>query len=511
MHPITEIGVEGFLIATKWQVCIKISKQPIDFKTIDSAVAFLENMKIPMICYIHEAGHFAFHQFRDLIHDFTPIKIIKDKIAAFKINNIEFRDSSLILPIDIEKYNKEKSPTCTALAKIIAKFESRVGRHLTISGAGRAEWRKIAKRKMPQSSALFYKIFRDWYHGGRTEVFQTGKLQGKWEIYDINSAYPSAMNSMHPIGTHPIATHDRAEILNALYQDNSLPFFVKINAEPKGAFPVVIWKSKHVKSLFFPCAGPPGDFYITSHELRAALDLKIYHIDEIQIKKAIVFDDYTTFQTYVKKWSDVKKNARTLGDQSIVIIAKLMLNSLYGGFAINPDNFRDYMVAPTDDQEGLHLEGWTAKTGGWGNHRCIYERIPDTINRHINVATSASITGQVRATMLRAIHNADTVVYCDTDSIFCRKPGNLKIGNDIGEWKLEAIADKLTIAAPKMYSARLSDGTTKTASKGVNLTGAEIERIAAGHSVNHTLKRQTQGVTGEAYYIKREIKGKKGR
>ena len=506
MECIATIGDDGFMQPVKWLLYAGTKKPPVCFSNLSTAVQTLTETGRSLLIYIHNAGKFSFHQFRDLIPDYTEIKIIKDKIASFKIGEIEFRDSSLILPVEIPNNNPE-IPALIPLFRLIADFESIAGRHLTISGAGRADWRKLARRRMPQSTRLYYKQLREFYHGGRTEAYQTGELKGKWEIYDINSAYPAAMMFYHPIGTHPITVHDRAEIIDALYCPKSMPFMLSITAEPKGAFPVALWTGGR-KSLYFPRDGKPHDFQITSHELIAALELEIYELEEISFNYAIVFDEYTTFQTYVKKWGAIKIKARKEKQLGIEITAKLMLNSLYGGFAINPDNFRDYIVAPTIEQGGLLAEGWTAKQGGFGDYRCIYERQPDTVNRHINVATSASITGQVRADMLRAIHGADEVAYCDTDSIFCRAPGNLKIGAETGEWKLEGVADKLTIAAPKMYAAKLTTGKTKMASKGVNLTAAEITRIARGGRVTHELQHQSQGITGKPYYITRKI-GKK--
>jgi len=94
------------------------------------------------------------------------------------------------------------------------------------------------------------------------------------------------------------------------------------------------------------------------------------------------------------------------------------------------------------------------------------------------VATAVSITGFVRAYLLRAIHSVENPLYCDTDSLFYTGKSKLKIGKELGEWDLEAEGYKMAIAGKKLYCLWKNDGKTKIASKGVKLPEKEIENIA---------------------------------
>ena len=125
--------------------------------------------------------------------------------------------------------------------------------------------------------------------------------------------------------------------------------------------------------------------------------------------------------------------------------------------------------------------------------------------RYYNVATAASITGWVRSFMWRSLNEVERPVYCDTDSIICADTGSLRLGDGLGEWDLEGVADRVSIAGKKVYCARLVDGTTKTACKGARISADAIERVARGGSVTYRSEAPTFSLTRGTNFVTREI------
>ena len=217
--------------------------------------------------------------------------------------------------------------------------------------------------------------------------------------------------------------------------------------------------------------------------------------------------------------------------------AKLFLNSSYGRFGLNARDFRDvqltaYLEEPEENEKlramvkkvvkkrhagirGESLEEkcadlWKGLSGKWELANSfddigvsIWEKeVPIRSNSFFNVATAASVTGCVRAFMLESLSKVRNPVYCDTDSIICEDAGELKLGLELGEWKLECIteADGVHIAGKKLYALKVTepywkkedrlekdDRKWKLASKGVRLSPSEIVRCAAGEEITSTL------------------------
>jgi hypothetical protein len=132
----------------------------------------------------------------------------------------------------------------------------------------------------------------------------------------------------------------------------------------------------------------------------------------------------------------------------------------------------------------------------------------------LNVATAASITGQVRAKLWRAICDCDTPIYCDTDSIMC-KGADFPISKELGEWKDEGTAHDLWIAGKKLYVARGDFGTDKRtgkrlkekiASKGCKLTAKQIIDVVSGKTVTYHPDAPTYSMHHKPVFIDRNIK-----
>lgn len=467
--------------------------------------------------YAHNGGKFDFHYLLEdipgtALHD---IKLIKSRIAVVRAGLAEFRDSWLLVPtalrafakvdIDYRKLEKNvrdrhreeilrylRSDTENLLAYIQAMIAEN-GFGLTIAGRTFAQLKEKFDMKPPRTSERYDARFRRFYFGGRVEFFKLGVLPGPWQMVDINSAYPRAMKEEHPFDPH-FETRDRLP----RRREELRACFALVDATSKGALPVRLESG----GVEFPHTR--GKFFATGWEIEAGRDLGLLEIHET--RKVYYFTGRKSFSRYVDYYYRARLEAKARGDRTADLLNKLVLNSLYGRFALNPREFNDVKLFPTgkspDDKEGweiaLEMENglslWRRKHELRGND-------------FFNVATAASITGWVRAYMLRALHAVREPIYCDTDSIVCRDLGKLAIGGELGEWKVEAQdAPQMAIAGKKLYALKLADGKFKTAAKGVRLSPQDIIAVARGEARKFKFESPNFSLISPVGFVERTVR-----
>lgn len=454
------------------------------FHSTEGFVDFIENCD-PCYCFAHNGGKFDYHFMLDFIPSGQEIKIINGRLSEFRIGNVTFRDSFNILPVplaalqkDVFDYTKLEADVrhkhmpeiieylkndCVYLHDAVSEFIGKYDNKLTLAGAAMNQWKKFHK-EIPRTHGDYYERFSPYYYGGRVEPFKTGIFDGDFKVYDINSAYPTMMKSkFHPYGSK--------------YKETTRPFdselpaaMLTIECDSFGALPL-----RGKNGLSFPHAR--NEFKCTGHEFIAGLETGT--IKNPSIKHAYVFFDLIQFDEYVDHFYELKKVAGAAGDNAGYLHAKLFLNSLYGKWATNPDNYSAYILG----RHGDSLPAGYSYGNVIGDTQIFCRDLEDNEKFFYNLATSASITGAVRAYLWESICSVDEPLYCDTDSIICSDGDSLSLGSDLGQWDIEGECDRVAIAGKKLYSCRLKNGQYKTASKGVKLTPKEIERVAKGEKV----------------------------
>jgi hypothetical protein len=373
--------------------------------------AYLESLKEPHYIYFHNGGKFDFFFLPWPLQD--PVKIINGRIVSAKIGKHTLRDSFAILPfalaaykktdIDYEKFRTENREAnkneimayhrddLINLHELVGGFIERFGIRLTVAGTAIKELLSI--HPVERKGESHDEKFRKYYHGGRVEPFARGSIAGNWIVYDVNSMYPFAMaNFNHPIGRDYEFTTDRGRCLRS---DGA--GFATFTATSKGAFP-----SKHpiTGKLEFPHGRQ--EFSCTLHEMRAAEELGIAEIESVA--SAYISRQSGNFAEYVRVWSEEKRQAKAQGDKRSELFAKLMLNSAYGKFGANPENYFDYtFLLASDPWPGYPWE--IGEDYGW----LIIAKKPSQFREtsYFDVATAASITGAARSMLLRAIHKCN--------------------------------------------------------------------------------------------------------
>ncbi len=487
------------------------------------------------IVYAHNGGKFDFHYLLPWLEKYDDVTIINGRLAKVNLGLAELRDSVCILPVALSAYKKDDidyglfepgvrdkpanrakiskylHDDCQYLYEMVSAYRARFGDSLTLAGSAMAEWGRISKSAAiapaEQTDKEFYDAFAPYYYGGRVECFESGVIDTDFSVYDINSAYPYAMRYHdHPYGAD-------YEVIDGYAADAD---FYRLRCVSAGALPYRGLGGEDGKSfgLRFPRDDTRREYTITRWELDAAKATRT--IRQCEVLESLRFSRRVNFAPYIDQFWREREAAKASGDVLGGLFAKLIMNSLYGKWAANPDNYREYRIHTREDGALLcdpksdYEYNFAGELGPWllGD-----KPLPAHKMRYYNVATGASITGYVRAMLWRAIHSSEGVIYCDTDSIAVRRAGAaVSLGERLGQWKHEGDFDRAGIAGKKLYIFRgKSDGaghrSYKTASKGVRLTAAELWRVARGGEVEYESETPTFSAHKAVSFVNRTIRG----
>lgn len=462
---------------------------------VQQMVDWLLKLPTGQIIYAHNGGRFDFFYF--LKHIEKSLRIVNNRIIQAFLGKHELRDSFAIMPFPLETYrkteidyNKFKRPVrekhkqeiiaylkddCVDLHTLCVAFHNEFSDNLTIGSAALKQLRKF--HKFDSGNGEYDgKLRTQFYFGGRNQCFKTGVIDTPVKIYDVNSMYPHVMDSfLHPVSTGIYRKSTKITDETA---------FVICKGTNFGAFPI----RQDDNSLDF--TQTRGTFYTTIHEFLASQDTKMFRCDKII--ETLAFKRRESFSDFVHHFYNARAVAKQNNDKIRTIFYKFVLNSAYGKFAQNPENYAEWYITelgelppqfhkckPSCDPECRQL--WTPAF--MCDDYLIWSR-PLIELRYYNVATGASITGAARAVLMRGIAKARNPLYCDTDSIICSSLDAEISESKLGAWKLESEGTRAAICGKKLYAIYDSSGVCiKKAHKGAKLNGDQILSIARGAEV----------------------------
>lgn len=517
-----------------------------------------------ILVYAHNGGKFDFHFVLRFVldifnHEDVDVTSIGARIVAIKTPLFELRDSYSIIPrplkafgdkkeIDIQKLradvrdaNREEiiaylKQDCVALYDGLTEFFKRYGCKLTLASTAFEVGKKQFGVEAERTNINYDEQFRKFYFAGRVQFWSLGKHgetdgNGRFNICDINSAFPWAMLQEHWFG----GSGDYVRRDKPPKQDKEQCFY-EVTCDSDGALP---WRETN-GGVSFPIF-TQRRIGVTGWELFAALELGLVrNVEYHTVYQPKVFQH---FREYVNHFYALKKNAANVWDREF---AKLFLNSYYGKFALNPREFRDIKITlwgefpeakrievrkelaalrvkQRDAGKLEHVERdiwrepetkFVYEFAGKGEVFKLlnYEHSYDDLERGLsfwqvpsndteskkpmsfyNVATAASITGCVRAFLMRSLAACKGVLYCDTDSIIAADTNALSLGDELGQWKLEKTCDAVWIGGKKLYCAHSSKAEDKgkkaeykTASKGVRLSVPDLISVCEGEERSYS-------------------------
>lgn len=514
----------------------------LDFFTFDTTEEFVEFVKGKnIIIYAHNGGKFDFmYLLPFLVHDGVEVKaqIINGRIVSMPLGKATLIDSFAAVPqslgsikkdeIEYWKLEKDKREQfrgeiinylrgdCLYLHQLMVAYRENAGTKKTIASNALAHAKKLGINP-GSTNHRFDKNYRPFYFGGRTQCFQRGTHRNI-RVIDLKSSYPRAMMETHPSGEFM----HRLGSLDGMSKEEIQRSFIVLECFSSGAFPL---RKTTAQGLDFPIKH--DTFHVTGWEYIAAKELGLIADEKILSVRAP--EATITFAPYVEHWFNYKEAHSKKEDGKLIdpinyTIGKIMMNSLYGKLAQNPERYHDYKIEPIGsalpckkpmiNKRGFcdvcdfaeYEHGWLLECTYEGKefhsrpslwkfqyrHGIEWESKP----LYKNVATGASITGYARAALLYGIHSigAENVIYCDTDSLVIPASADcsgLDMSGKIGSWAVEIEnAPVGHFAGKKLYAIDLDNKAKctcteikgckrhKVVTKGGRLTMAGMKNLA---------------------------------
>lgn len=387
----------------------------------------------------------------------------------FKVELLKYLENDVKILYDIiNQYSKEiydqyniNITSCTTLASLSNKiyFTNYYSQNFNI-------------RKINGKLADF---IRESYKGGAVnfyeEIFQDGYL------LDINSSYPKAMLDFLPIGIGKYTDQKDLSKIFGFVEAEITTFLEKRS---------IVGITNDKGELIFPVGTFKGVYF--SEEVK---ELQKYDPNsQIKIIQGVKFDRsdkiFNEFITVL-----YEKKSKSTGIQKL--IAKLLLNSLYGKFGMN-EIVTETVICSTEELEKLDQTKnikWVINLDN-NMHIVTYNKFMDILSykqneqlnlnkrykHQSNIAIASAITaiGRIQLNLLMQNYGLK-IYYHDTDSIICDKlPPNELINNEIGGLKIEHKIIKGMIVGKKIYYLLCIDknGNTYEVKKAKGIGGKEM-------------------------------------
>ena len=291
---------------------------------------------------------------------------------------------------------------------------------------------------------------RKSYKGGFTYLnpIYADKDIGKGNVLDVNSLYPSRMYFCElPYG-------EGKYFYGEYVFDKDYPLYIiNLRCEfklKKGKLPIIQLKNdfRFMPTEYIESSGDDAiDLCLTNVDYE--LFKEHYNLYNVEYYGGWKFKQSNKlFREYIDKWMKIKVNASKEGNKTMRTWAKIMLNSLYGKFALNPICARKSPYIGKDKR--LHF-----KTLEKEEREPLYLPVGAFITayaRRFTIETSQ----MVRDYSLKK-YGKDMYIYSDTDSIHTLLPYDdiIKIidvdDNELGKWKHESEFTRARFIRAKTY------------------------------------------------------------
>lgn len=309
------------------------------------------------------------------------------------------------------------------------------------------------------------------YCGGRTEPFRRGLFKNI-AVYDFNSLYPSVMKEKQ--FPNPKSSKYTRRIQKEHIKKYEGVVYAKVY-QPETFIPILPKRIEDengkTKKLLFPTGVFWG--YFTFAEIREAQ--KHTNLKILKLMEGVY---YTQTKDYFSKYvTDKYKERMRLKKEgnSMQLMSKLMSNSLYGKFG---EKYKENSKIIHEDKIGKKIiESYISivQTEQKGYYRVIMEGV---VKEHSFPIWSAYIASYARIKLHRAMRkHQNSLLYCDTDSIFISDKEKVKTSDKLGDLGFEYKTKKCLIVRPKVYAV-----DTKIKAKGVQkkLAWNEFVKLLSG-------------------------------
>lgn len=291
----------------------------------------------------------------------------------------------------------------------------------------------------PQLDLDVDRFCRRAYKGGWTYLnpYYCDIELGDGQVYDVNSMYPWAMKNCNMPWGDPVYYEGEPE------PNDEFPLFIHcFKCKFKlmnGAYPnIQIKGSFRFMETEYLTSSNDEDVILTVTNIDYKLINETYYLWDIEHYGGYKFRSVDgMFSEYIDRWYEEKNRFKKEGNLPRALIAKLMLNSLYGKFGSNPEKRSKYPYL--DEEEDI----------------VKYELGLPEIGKTSYVPVAAFITSYCRNKIIRAaIACGDNFVYADTDSVHIIGLEAPMIEIDeykLGAFKLESVFTRAKFHRAKCY------------------------------------------------------------
>lgn len=334
-------------------------------------------------------------------------------------------------------------------------------------------------------------FIRRAYYGGHVDVYKP--YGNNLFYYDVNSLYPFIMKT-YPMPSGPPVWQNK---LAGLDLENLYGFIEAYVVCPKCIErPFLPYKDAY-GTIIFPTGKFTGVYF--SEELKFAKRLG-YEI--IPLRGYLFEKKPSPFKGIIEDLYESRLDAKKKGDDAMSYIYKILMNSLYGRFGINPESTvteickedRYKALLKKDNFESAEEINDSYYMVKYINNSSFAEDDDWKAPKMSAVHLAAAITACARIHMYPHISRPDCI-YTDTDSIVLGSPlsEDLISSSEIGLYKLEYKVKKGIFIAPKSYMLKCEDGTTIIKHKGVAkdmVTAEWFERLYADPTLVEELTKE---------------------
>jgi DNA polymerase family B len=357
---------------------------------------------------------------------------------------------------------------------IFSHFKINIHTHLTLPSLAMNIYRStfMPKDKIYQLGGNVESDIRQSYTGGAVDVYIPhnrvstffGNVKTKFKqlfYYDVNSLYPFIMcYTPMPVGK-PIAFYGNIRTTDP----NAYGFFYcKITSPDNLEHPILQRRIKTCDGLRTVAGLGSWTGWIYSLEMDNAMNYGY----TFEILKGYQFEKGSIFKEYVETMYNLRMKYEK--GHPMNLIAKLLMNSLYGKFGMKNEGTLIEIFNTTNDAENQMLEEMLDVYGPTvkdffkiGNHIVtIRKSLLNYTNDenedkfhglNVNVAIASAISAGARMWMSSVKNNPNfNIYYSDTDSVVTDAPlPSFMVGKDLGQFKLEHPIKRAVFLAPKVY------------------------------------------------------------
>lgn len=369
---------------------------------------------------------------------------------------------------------------CRSLYQVLERFhdlvEGQLNGEVGITAASTAmkTFRRGFQRAPIERNIEHHAFTREAYYGGRVEIF-TPELAGL-HVYDINSCYPHAMLEPMPVGKAETWVGEPPKA----YQQGHVGFATARVYVPENTYvPVLPVRDAETGRLTFPAGKLKGTWDVV--ELERARELGA----EVTYEKSVWFEARPVLREMIETLYKYRNKGLPGYDEGLDIISKILMNSLYGRFAMKTERENIVILRPGEKIPN------GARIANPNDPDCRVCYVKTTIdNDGIIPQIAAHVTAIGRVNLHKFLLPATqlgVLAYCDTDSIHTTADLSSLCGHGLGSIKDEGagVTYRGTYLQPKLYLLEGSDGVDKLAMKGYREKSKdEFDKVRRGEEVS---------------------------